>query len=288
MIRKLIIFLCIVSLFTGFLENESNNEILSQQTISKFNEIGEKAKLNNWRDLPIGELIAKIGLEFLGTPYKDKTLEGEPEMCRINFEGMDCVTFFENSLDFARIIKQDRLEINSLIKELTKTRYRNGYINDYTSRLHYTADWIYENRNNFVINDITRALGGRKYRFKCNFMSQNYQYYEELKKHPDYIKTIKAYEDSINARDYYIIDKVNIPKIERFLAPGDIIAIVTSKPGLDYSHIGLIYKDSLGTPRFLHASSKAKQVILDTTISAYLNKIPSDIGITILRANEPN
>jgi len=34
----------------------------------------------------------------------------------------------------------------------------------------------------------------------------------------------------------------------------------------------LIYKDSLGTPRFLHASSKAKQVILDTTISAYLKQ----------------
>ncbi len=285
--KKNFLLISILLLCCGFM-TEENIDFISSQTLIKFNEIVDKSKTENWRDLPIGELIARVGLEFLGTPYKDNTLEGEPEVCRVNFEGMDCVTFFENSLDLARIIKQDRLDINSLIKEITKTRYRNGYINDYTSRLHYTADWIYENRNNFVINDITRALGGRKYRFKCNFMSQNFQYYEELKKHPDLIKTIKAYEDSINSRDYYIIDKANIPKIEKFLASGDIIAIVTSKPGLDYSHTGLIYKDSLGIPRFLHASSRARKVILDTTISAYLNKIQSDIGITILRANEPN
>jgi hypothetical protein len=215
-------------------------------------------------------------------------LEGEPEMCRINFEGMDCVTFFENSLDFARIIRKDKMEFGNLIDETIKTRYRNKHITDYTSRLHYTADWIYENKMNNIVNDITRALGGRKVKFNCNFMSQNPQYYDALKDHPELIKTIQVYEDSINTRDYYIIDKQNIERIEKFLESGDIIAIATSKKGLDYSHTGMIFKDSLGNARFLHASTRAKKVVLDTTISAYINKIQSDIGITVLRPNEPN
>ncbi len=269
-------------------ENEKNTGNVSLGTIIKFNEIVNKSKNENWRDLPIGDLTAKIALEFLGTPYQDRTLEGEPETCRVNFEGLDCVTLFENSLDFARILKLDRLEIDNLINELTKTRYRNGKIIDYTSRLHYTADWIYENKNHKVINDITRALGGRKIRFNCNFMSQNPQYYNSLKNNPKLIPQIKQIEDSINAREYYIIDKDNISKIEKYLESGDIIAVVTSKKGLDYSHTGLIYKDSLGLARFLHASSRARRVVLDTTLSVYLSKIPSDLGVTILRPNEPN
>ncbi|MEN6296184.1 MAG: N-acetylmuramoyl-L-alanine amidase-like domain-containing protein, partial [Chloroherpetonaceae bacterium] len=269
-------------------ENEKNTGNVSLGTIIKFNEIVNKAKNENWGDLPIGDLTAKIALEFLGTPYQDRTLEGEPEACRVNFEGLDCVTLFENSLDFARIFKLNRLEIDNLINELTKTRYRNGKIIDYTSRLHYTADWIYENTNHKVINDITRALGGRKIRFNCNFMSQNPQYYNSLKNNPKLIPQIKQIEDSINARDYYIIDKDNISKIEKYLESGDIIAVVTSKKGLDYSHTGLIYKDSLGLARFLHASSRARRVVLDTTLSVYLSKIPSDLGVTILRPNEPN
>lgn len=289
MFVKISIFIPLLILSLNFLIREDNIQpIVSTKTQDKFNKIIDIAKYENWRDLPIGELTAKVGLEFLDTPYLDRTLEGEPEICRINFEGMDCVTFFENSFNFAQIIKKDRLEIHHLIDEITKTRYRNGYIEDYSSRLHYTADWIYENNKNKTVNDITYALGGRRIRFNCNFMSQNPQYYDALKKNPDLIAKIKMFEDSINSRYYYIIDKKNVAKIEKFLLSGDIIAVATSKKGLDYSHTGLIYKDTLGNARFLHASSRAKKVILDTTLSVYLSKIQSDIGITVLRPNEPN
>lgn len=288
MIKRYSILFLLFILFVQLLSKENTTDIISSGTISTFDTIVGKAKLNNWRDIPIGELTAKVGLEFLGTPYKDRTLEGEPEMCKINFDGMDCVTFFENSLDLARIIRKDKLEFGNLIDETIKTRYRNQHISDYTSRLHYTSDWIYENKKNFIVNDITRALGGRKVKFNCNFMSQNPQYYDALKSHPELIDIIKAYEDSINTREYYVVSKQDISRIEKFLESGDIIAIATSKKGLDYSHTGMIYKDTLGKPRFLHASTRAKMVIIDTTISAYINKIQSDIGITVLRPNEPN
>ena len=121
MIRKLILSICFITLFVCLAAKEQTNEIISSGTISKFDTIVGKAKFNNWRDIPIGELTAKVGLEFLGTPYKDRTLEGEPEMCKINFEGMDCVTFFENSLDLARIIRKDKLEFGNLIDETIDT-----------------------------------------------------------------------------------------------------------------------------------------------------------------------
>lgn len=45
--------------------------------------------------------VAEMGRQFLDTPYKGGTLEGENEMLRINLDGMDCTTFIENVMALA-------------------------------------------------------------------------------------------------------------------------------------------------------------------------------------------
>ncbi len=256
---------------------------LSEQ---KTNSIFKLAKEQNWKSLPIGDRIIKVALQFLGTEYKGGTLEGDDEICRVNLNGLDCVTFVENSLDFARIIKKDKLTIEALFEEITATRYRDGQIIDYTSRLHYTADWINQNLANGIVEYLPENSRGEKIRFNLNFMSQNPKYYNELQKHPDYVEKIKEVEENLNQIDYYYIPKENIATYEQHFQNGDIICIVTSKLGLDYSHLGLIYVDSENRKRFMHASSTKKQVVIDTTVSVYLNSIKSNKGITILRAKE--
>lgn len=252
----------------------------------KTNSVFKLAKDENWKSFPIGDRIIKVATQFLGTEYKDGTLEGDYEICRVNLNGLDCVTFVENSLDFARIIKKDKLTIEALFEEITATRYRDGQITDYTSRLHYTADWINQNLTNGIVEYLPEDLRGEKIRFNLNFMSQNPKYYSALQKHPEYIEKIKETEEKINQIEFYNIPKENIINFEQHFMNGDIICIITGKPGLDYSHWGLIYVDNENRKRFMHASSAKKRVVIDTTVSVYVNSIKSNKGITVLRAKE--
>jgi hypothetical protein len=71
MIKKYLIFFLLSIFFIQMFASEQTNDIISSGTSTKFNEIVRKAKLNNWRDIPTGELTAQVGLEFIGTPYKD-------------------------------------------------------------------------------------------------------------------------------------------------------------------------------------------------------------------------
>jgi hypothetical protein len=268
---------------TEFIKQTDVTDSLMRKNIQIFNKIIEKAKNEEYHKLAIGQIIAKVGNEFLGTPYLGFTLESKPEQCIINFAGLDCVTFFENVLGFARIIKKQRYNYEDLINEITFTRYRQGNLTDYTSRLHYTADWIYDNVQKGVVKDITKDLGGNKIKFNLNFMSEHPGKYQALKNQPEYINKIKNTESEINNRQYYYIPKDDIKFIEHKLNTGDIIAFVTSMMGLDYTHVGLVYVDNNGDRRLMHASSMKKKVVIDKTIYEYIMTIKKDIGITVLR-----
>src|SRR5208337_1204656 len=99
-----------------------------------FSRILKKSAAENWRQLPIGELIGRIALEFKGTPYVGFTLELSPdsESCVVNLNGLDCVTFFEDSLCLARMIKRGKRSPEDLLAEVRTTRYRGGRIGDFT------------------------------------------------------------------------------------------------------------------------------------------------------------
>jgi N-acetylmuramoyl-L-alanine amidase-like len=93
-----------------------------------FTRIVDKARSEKWRALRIGELIGKIAMELKETPYVGFTLEVSKDMerCVVNLTGLDCVTFFEDSLCMARMIKRGKHSPEDLIKEVQFTRYRGG------------------------------------------------------------------------------------------------------------------------------------------------------------------
>ncbi len=244
-------------------------------------------EFNNQKNIPINELMFKIANHFIGTPYVGNTLEGgDGELCRINFEGLDCVTFYELVLCMARSFKKGNYDINSLVNEVTFVRYRGGILDGYESRLHYTSDWIHDNVKKNVVEDITKSLGGIKFEPKVGFMSSNPDKYASLKNNPKIVKIIKKFEDEINSRKHYFIPKDNVNLIENELQNSDIICIVTSIKGLDYSHTGIISKAENGDAHLFHASTIQKKVIIDEPISEYLKKSKSATGITIVRPLE--
>jgi hypothetical protein len=251
-----------------------------------FDHIINYAKAIGMDKLPIGERMGKIGMLLLGTAYVGGTLEGESETCRIDLTGLDCVTFFESVLGIARITKKPDPNFDNLVREITRTRYRDGKLDGYTSRLHYTADWIANNVKKGTVKNITQELGGVEFPLKVSFMSEHPQYYAPMAADSTLIPEIVHTENDINTQKHYYIPKDAVKDIEAKLQTGDIIAIATNKEGLDYAHTGLAYRDERGKMRFLHASIVRKRVFLDKTVSSYLKTVTSHIGITVVRPLE--
>lgn len=246
----------------------------------------QKAKSEKWQNLKINELISKIGFELVGKQYVSYTLEKQPERCIVNLTKLDCVTFVEAVLGLARIIKNGKSDFNDLINEVTLIRYREGNLVDYTSRLHYSSDWIYDNEKKGIVKDITKELGGIMLRVNVYFMSKFPKYYKALQVNPEFISIISDLEKEINSRKYYFIPKNKIKSIEKQLQTGDIIVLATNISGMDYAHIGFVWVDEKGNRRLLHASSVKKQVYLDRTISEYISRVKKQTGITVLRVIE--
>src|SRR5438093_6142599 len=74
----------------------------------RFEQLVVSAKAENWKALPIGERTAAVGQAMVGTPYRSFTLEidNRVESPSVNFTGLDCWTFFETALAFARMLDE--------------------------------------------------------------------------------------------------------------------------------------------------------------------------------------
>lgn len=246
-----------------------------------------RAKTEGWDALPIGPLMGNIGQLLLGTPYVGGTLEGDgPEICRLDLTGLDCVTYFENVLCLARVIKKRKATFEALLDEITYTRYRGGSLDGYASRLHYTAEWIDDNIRKRVVSDVTPQLSPEPFPLDVHFMSSNPRLYKPLKDNPELVATMAQIEQRINATSRTYVPKARIAEIESLLQTGDIVAITTSKKGLDYAHTGMVLVDEQGGRKFMHASQQKKVVRIESSLHAYVNDVRTHTGISVLRPLE--
>ena len=70
---------------------------------------------------------------------------------------------------------------------------------------------------------------------------------------------------------------------------GDILAIVTSKKGLDVSHLGFAVWSEDGKLHMLHASSLHGKVLLESiTLYEYLKRQSSCMGVRVIRPMQQN
>ena len=241
-------------------------------------------KFSNQHNLPVGELMCRIGLDFKGTPYVAKTLDlNTEESLVINLRELDCTTFVENCLAIALSLKNGQPTFEQFITQLEMIRYRNGRLDGYTSRLHYFSEWITDNEAKGVVTDVTSKLGGIKHPVLLDFMSSHPNYYPQLKEDPSQIIRLKQIEKKVSAHQFYFIPKDKIADQEPKMTDGDIIALTTKIPGLDVSHLGLICKK--GSVVFLlNASSADGQVELTRVpLVEYLTSLKNVTGIFVVR-----
>lgn len=247
------------------------------------------ARGRRWRDLPIGERIGAIGMALRQTPYVASTLElyDDREVCSVDFRGLDCVTFFELALAFARILKRGEGTPEALLAEVTFLRYRGGRLTDYASRLHYLSDWFTDNQTKRVVRVLTPELpGAARFIRRVSFMTTHPGAYRQLKASPDQVAKIAVVEARINARTIYYVPRDKVAGAQRLLTTGDIVGVTTTIEGLDCAHSGVCYRDDAGVPRLLHASTTRNAVILDEDLATYVASVRTHSGIMVARPME--
>ena len=280
--KKYIIILLLI--ITGISKAQVYTNADINKIVQEF-QLVEDQKLSH---KPVGEIMVDIGKSFIGTMYEGHTLEvAEPESLVVNLRGFDCTTYVENCLALARVSKMNKPTVKKFMEQLQLIRYRQGKIKDYTSRLHYFTDWIYDGQKKGIVKDITKSLGGIQYKKKIDFMSTHRSAYKQLK-NDKYFNEIKEIEKELNKRKLYYIPKDSVAKMENKLRDGDIIAFTTSIPGLDVSHTAFIIKMFNGDIRFLHAPDEGKRVqIAYFSLADYIKQNKKQTGIIVARPLEP-
>lgn len=258
----------------------------------KFDRLVSAAAQYNWKALPIGERTAAVGQAMIGTPYKSFTLEIDDriEAPSVNFNGLDCWTFFEDALAFARMLDepQENWTPERMLHYVELDRYRGGECTgDYLSRLHYLEDWLADNDRRGLVKDLTRELGGVSVPHAAREMTLGWKHYRYLVANRALLGPLAQMEARVSSRPMYEIPKSRVAGIEPKLRSGDIIGII-SRDGphaFSTSHVGLALRGSDGALHFMHASAPHNfaKVVVDARLTDYLNRYRTDSGILVAR-----
>lgn len=264
---------------------ESRDSMLVEQMLAGATDSGSDAE----------DRMVYFGKLFEGTPYKAKTLDqNTSENLTINLRQLDCTTFVENVLALSLCIKNGRKSFRDFTDYLRQVRYEGGIV-AYDHRLHYFSSWIDSNTQRGFAQEVSyddddyqlTPDGICSRRAEVNFMTSHPHLYPALKGDSVMVRRIGEIEKSLSDKSYEYIPKTLVSDtrlMKRYVKSGDIIAIVTSKAGLDVSHVGIALWHSDGTLHLLNASQIHKKVIDEQlTLYQYMQKHPSQLGIRVVR-----
>lgn len=248
-----------------------------------FQEKIELAQRERFDTLSIGAMIVAIGESFLGTKYTPGTLEAEgPEHLVINLEELDCVTYIENVLSLARIVRAGTPTWEAFVAELERIRYRDGRLDGYPSRLHYFSEWIDDNARLGLMRNVTRDIGGVPLEEPIDFMSTHAESYRQLAD-PATLQAIREIEARLSDEPRWYVPEDALPGVMSRLENGDIIAATSSIEGLDIAHTGIAVRRDEGV-YLMHAPLVGADVQLsETTIDVRIQGFEAQDGIMVAR-----
>lgn len=280
--KRTLIFLCA---FFGFVLGagafEKGDARFTQKDVDNFNEVMDLVAGD--RGLPMNELVIKVAKHFLGTPYVAGTLELEPEKLTVNTRETDCILFVEMCLALSLTAKETEPTFDKYVDHLRKLRYRDGVVDGYASRLHYTSEWIIQGSLRGIFSEVSRECGGSPLDQKFFFMSQHPDSYKQLKGNAAETAKIRAAEQNLDSWDYWYIPKADLPECIHNIQSGDIIGFNSATPGLDIAHVAYAYWEG-DTLTFIHASYTDKKVVINATpLIPYTNGIKGHDGLRVVR-----
>ena len=261
---------------------------------SKFNAIVAKAGRENWRNLPLGERTIRIARELVGTPYVNYSLEIDDriESPVANLKGMDCWTYYENSLAIARMLRYKPAPYSpqDMLHMVEIERYRNGVCTgSYLSRMHHLEEVFHDNqRRGYATNITSRLPGAVKMHRDIREMTVQWKAYRYLRCTPSLIEPMGKIEAQVSNLPVYQVPKSRVRDAEKYLANGDICAITSTDVSSYTSHVGMIIRIG-NRAYFTHATSdkeKGRMVVIDRPITDYVNGATKHAGIIVCRPND--
>lgn len=239
-----------------------------------------------------GERMLKAAISLLGTPYVASTLENtEKEELTIYLTRTDCILFVETCFNLVEAVRIYGAEADfaGFADLVRQSRYRDGKVDRYSDRIHYTTEWIRNGEARGLLEDMTMAFGGMAADRPINFMSTHKGSYCQLAGAPEDttaardLALIAAVEKTLSETPQSWIPTRKIPGMEQKIRSGDILCFMSGVPGLDIAHVGIAYVDD-GRAGFIHASSKGGKVMVDPrTIAEYAVAKKNCPGIKVVR-----
>lgn len=264
---------------------------------------GHAAKPDYWRSdsIKVARLLRKATLldsgsnfmiyfarELRGLPYMGKTLErNKEERLVINLRQMDCTTYVETVLALTMCAKKGHTTFDQFVRNLRMVRYEDGEVT-YPKRMHYFTHWINENIKKNIVAPISepQELFTATQTVKAYYMTTHAHRYPMMAKNKWMTREIRQMEQRITGKQYAYIPKSRLndsATLRKTIKDGDIIAILTSRAGLDTSHIGIAVWHSDGL-HMLNASSVHQKVVEEPMfLKQYMMRHPSQIGIRVVR-----
>ncbi len=237
--------------------------------------------------LAIGTLTAEIAREFVGAPYTPGLLEvPQTEQLVVNLREFDCVTYVEHMLALARTALGEDPTYAEFKNQLRRIRYRDGELAGYPSRLHYFSEWISDNAEKGVVENLTRALGGVQDSTGIDFMTSHVDAYRQLADSVN-LAAIREREGDLTEVPRFYIPEDRIGGIADQIRSGDVIAATSTQPGLDIAHTGFaLWVD--GRLHLMHAPLVGRSVeISELPLAERIVGIDGQDGIMVARPQQP-
>lgn len=254
-----------------------------------------KTDIQNWfrtigpirPDESFGELITRAARHHLHKPYLNPEQSSGPEILDTTLETFQCVSLVETSMSLARCLWMGTPNPRCYRDEIAATRYRDGRMGGYASRLHYFYDWLEDNSRRERLAWMTEAMGGKRIDRKFSIMSEHPDKYPALSD-PLIFEQIKSLEDNLNESELLWIPSTQINQVQDQLKEGDVIGVITNTKGLLISHTGLVSFGDDNKPHYLHASSHHKRVVFTPgSIAQYMQTQKKRKGIVVARPLAP-
>jgi hypothetical protein len=261
---------------------------------SKFDALVVRAERENWRALAIGDRTVSAARAMTGTPYVNYSLEVDDRIENpvVNFGGMDCWTYYENALAFARMLryKPGPYRPEDMLHMIEIERYRGGQCTgNYLSRMHHLEEVFYDNQRRGIATNITPNLAGAvRLRREIREMTVQWKSYRYLRSNPKLVPEMGKIESRVSQLPVYHVPKSRVRSIEHLLRDGDVCAITTNWKYGYTSHVGLIVKTK-GRAYFTHATSdrsKGRKTLIDRPITDYLYGSSKHAGIAVYRPKD--